>query len=66
MTDRIHALTVILDQDYRDDDVQSIIQAIQMTKGVLDVKMHVTDISDLTARERVKHEMQMKILGLFK
>lgn len=66
MTDRIHALTVVLDKDYRDDDVQAIIQAIQMTRGVLDVRPHVTDISDHTARERAKSELRQKIFELFR
>lgn len=34
MTDRIRYLTVVLDQDYRVDDAESIIDAMHMMKGV--------------------------------
>ncbi len=53
MTDNIHGLTVGLDRDYRDDDVQFIIDAIRMIKGVSSVTAHVTEMSDHLARERV-------------
>lgn len=66
MTDRIHALTVILDGDYRDDDVQTIVQAIQMIRGVSDVTTHVTDLQDHAARERVKTELREKLFDLLR
>jgi hypothetical protein len=57
MTDRIHALTVVLEHDMRDDDVEGLIQAIRWLRGVLSVDLHVTDISDHTARERARTEL---------
>lgn len=39
MTDRIRKLIVILDQDYRDDDAESIANAIDMIKGVAQVEL---------------------------
>lgn len=62
MTDRIHGLTVVLDKDYRDDDVEKIVEAIKMVRGVLSVSLHVTDIGDYSARERVRAELGSKIL----
>lgn len=63
MTDRVKALTVVLKDDIRVDDidVESIVSAIKMVKGVLDVKLHTTDISDHVARERVKAELISKL-----
>lgn len=37
MTDRIATLTVVLDQEYRTDDVEHIKNAINMIKGVQEV-----------------------------
>jgi hypothetical protein len=37
MTDRIRSFTVVLDQEYREDDVDGIRQALGMVKGVLRV-----------------------------
>ena len=38
MTDRIRTLTVILDRDMRDDDVEVVKQAVQMVKRVASVQ----------------------------
>ena len=66
MTDRIHALTVFLDNKYREDDVQIIISAISMIKGVSEVKTHVSDIDTVWAESRVKSELREKLLELLK
>lgn len=57
MTDRIYALSVALAEDVRTEDVENIIRAIKMIKGVLDVDLHVTDISQWTAQRRAKAEL---------
>lgn len=61
MTDRIHSLTVVLDKDYRDDDVQAIVAAIKMVRGVLTVGLNVADHNDYMARERARAELQIQI-----
>ena len=66
MTDRIQGLTVALDRDYRDDDVEAIVNAILMVKGVKSVKKSVVDISDYTARVRAVTAIQTKVLDAFK
>lgn len=52
MTDRIHSLTVVLDHDMRDDDIQPLIDAIKMMKGVRTVDTHVSDIASHMAEAR--------------
>lgn len=64
MTDRIHALTITLDQDYRDDDVEAIVNAIRMVKGVAHVALHVTNLTDHTARGRVRQEIGGDLMRL--
>lgn len=61
MTDRIHALTVVLDRDYRDDDVVDIVLAIKMIKGVASVEEHVAQVEDYYARARVAAKVQTDI-----
>lgn len=56
MTDRISYLTVALARDIRDDDVELVIDAIEMIRGVSGVKMHVSDQTDYAARNRVRRE----------
>lgn len=56
MTDRIHALTVVLERDIRDDDIQPVIEAIKMVRCVADVKPHVADHVLYTAESRAHQE----------
>lgn len=53
VTDRIKALTVILDQDYRDDDVQAIVHAIEQLRGVSSVTLVQATTDDYMARQVV-------------
>lgn len=64
MTDRINALTVVLTDDWREDDVQSIIEAIKLLRGVLRVSPKVADLDNYVAEERAKHELVVKIREL--
>lgn len=63
MTDRIKALTVVLEEDYRDDDVENIITAILMVRGVLDVTdRYIDSIEDHIAYSRVRRELGEKLI----
>ncbi len=66
MTDRIHALTVVLDHDIREDDIEPLLNAIQMMKFVLRVEPIVTTPSDLTARMRASRELHEKLFALLR
>ena len=41
MTDRIHALTVVLHEDMRDDEIGPLLTAISLLSPVVDVRPHV-------------------------
>lgn len=59
MTDRIQHLTVLLDQDFRDDDVEALVLAIAQMRGVsLCMMGKPVDHTDHMARERVKAELR--------
>ena len=64
MTDRINRIAVVLDREYRDDDVQSIVEAIKMIKGVLTVGTHVADHTDYMAIERAKADLGSKLFDV--
>lgn len=66
MTDRISYLTVVLDQDIRDDDVQAVIDALGQNRHVISVKAGApVNHTDHVARERLRFEMRGKVLDLF-
>lgn len=61
MTDKYFALTVLLDQNIREDDAQPIIHAIQMIKHVQKVEPHVSDVDIWAATERARRELGQKL-----
>lgn len=66
MTDRVVSLTVILDKEYRVDDVERLIDAIQMVKGVAHVeKGPVSNVDTWFALSRIRHDLLPKIIDLF-
>lgn len=62
MSDRIRALTIILDDDYSNEAVQPLINAISQIKGVLKVEKEITSSLEYsTAYERAKTELANKL-----
>jgi hypothetical protein len=61
MTDRVHSLTVVLDSNYRDDDVQGLIDAIQQFRGVVSVGKNVSDPTSYMAEQRARTALQDRV-----
>ncbi len=61
MTDRIAGLFVVLDHDIREDDVQSLVDAVKHMRNVTSVGMHVSDFDTHIAEERARRELATKI-----
>ena len=61
MTDRVRALTVVLDDDYREDDAEVIVQAVRMIKGVGTVGTNVVNVQDYMNRASVRQEIACKL-----
>jgi hypothetical protein len=59
MTDRVDAITVILDHDIRIDDVDAVMSAMRQLRGVLDVRPHISDdlVSRVTVEMRIRAEL---------
>lgn len=64
MTDRFNALTVVLEDNIREDDAQALIAAISQLRGVLKVAGNVADMNSYVATERARHEIGQKILDV--
>lgn len=65
MTDRIANLTVVLVHDMRDDDVQEVVKALKMVRGVGRVIVgEPRDLSDYVAQARAKDALQEKMRRL--
>lgn len=61
MTDRINAVTVVLEADLRIDDAQDLLNAIRQLRGVASVEPNVSSIEDHVAQERAKRELGAKL-----
>jgi hypothetical protein len=66
MTDRINGLIVVLEHDTREDDVQSLIDAIRHFRKVIDVKPNVTDVGGLISDVRADQVWRNKILDMLR
>lgn len=65
MTNRVRALTVVLDRDFRDDDVDVLVQAIRTMRGVETVELGpVVEYQDHMAREVAKSELRKELFDL--
>ena len=64
MTDRINSLTIVLEKDVRDDDVEALISAVMQLRNVLSVEKNVTNVSDVVARQRARQELGKKLLDV--
>lgn len=66
MTDRIKGFVVTLDSDMRIDDIDQILNAIKMIKGICSVEPSVSNFDDTMNRERIKSELRGKFIEFLK
>lgn len=61
MSDRINAITVILEKDLRDDDCEQLLAAICQLRGVLKAKLRVRNHEDIIAYTRARHVLEKRL-----
>lgn len=61
MTDRVKGFTVTLNQDYRDDDVEAILNAVRMINGVAHVEPSIVTSEDHMNRQMIRNIIREKI-----
>lgn len=66
MTQKVNALTVVLEKDIDREAAKAIISAIGQLRGVLSVKGNVADAASHIAETRVRNELFSKMVGIFK
>ena len=64
MTAKFNSLTIVLESDVREDDAQTLINAILMLKGVLSVEGNVSSVTDYVAESRVKTEVRNRLFEI--
>ena len=64
MTDRAHSLTVALEHNARNDDLESLMSAILLLRGVVGVEMNVADAAAYTYEHRADMTMFELLLAV--
>lgn len=65
MTDRINAVTVILEDDIRIDDAEEgVLTALRSIRGVLRVVPHVATIDSVVEQQRARSEIRERLYEL--
>lgn len=64
MTDRVHSLLVVLENDVREDDIQNFIDVLSRMRGVAGVEKCVSDYGTHMAEKRAHQKWREKILAL--
>jgi len=62
MSNRIKGFTVALQHDMKDEDVEQIVNAISMIKGVIDVAPVETTSADHISRAQIRWELRSKLI----
>ena len=66
MTDRHSGYVVVLKEDIREDDAESILTALRMIKGVVSVEPIIGGYDLIMAQARVRNELTGKIYEALK
>lgn len=66
MSDRIKGFTVVLGDDFKDEDAELIKTAIEMIKGVIHVEPEIVGAKDYMDRTRIKNEIRTKFYNFLK
>ena len=62
MTDRYMAVTVVLDQDIREDDAAGLLTALRQLKGVIEVRpVQAARGEEMITRMRVNNELRASL-----
>lgn len=62
MSDRIKALEVVLDEDYDEEDLDGLTEAIGHLRGVVAVRAKPVKSDDFAARARVYYNLREKLI----
>lgn len=61
MSNRINGFIVVLDKNYKDEDVEATISAIKQIKGVIAVKPNIVTSNESISKYQTKIEIVNKI-----
>jgi len=66
MTDRIHSITLVLEENVRVDDAEYILNACRMLKGVISADGNIADFDSHMAESRARTDMLTRVCATIK
>lgn len=57
MTDRVNGAWVAFNREIREDDAESLVNALRMIRGVAGVELQVADFNDWAIREQIRGDV---------
>lgn len=66
MADRVFGFHVLLDKEYREDDIQTIIDAVKMIRGVKTVDVHISTADTWMAYAHARMDIAEKLFEIYK
>lgn len=64
MTDRIHSITVVLEENLRVDDAERILDALRMVRGVISADGNIADPDSHMAEVRARTDLHQKMFDV--
>lgn len=61
MTDRVKGLTVVLEENIRVDDIEPLVDAIRLMRGVQSVHLQISEGGDFIVECRVRDNLRRKM-----
>lgn len=66
MTDRIHSITLVLDENVRVDDAEYLLNACRMLKGVISADGNIAEFDSHMAETRARMDMLSRVCETIK
>lgn len=66
MTDKVHSITIVLEENVRVDDVEGLLQVLLSLKGVMTATGNVANIESYVAETRAKVNLYRQMVELIK
>lgn len=66
MSDKANGFIVTLEEDFRLDDLELLMQTIRFMRGISNVEANIVDPNDWINQQRIKSELRSKMIDFIK
>lgn len=66
MSGKAKGFVVTLEDDFRLEDLELLMQTVRFMRGVVDVSANIVDVNDWINQQRIKNELRSKMIDFIK